>query len=100
MNICKFAEENKKLRELLRTFGSFNPDSLIQHPAWVNVHGIVYKVTGVVVTGVNGGMPTFGKITDVVIVNEFSVLLFVNLLKTKYLDMHCFVYVVEYLADE
>ena len=75
INICKFAEEKEKLRELLWTFGLFNPDSLIQHPAWVNIHGIVYKVTGIVVTGVNGGIPTFGKITDIVIVNESSVLL-------------------------
>jgi hypothetical protein len=95
----KFAEEESQLQTLLSRHGVFTSESVLQHPAWVKMHGILYKATGVVITGIQDGLPHFGKIEDIIVLSDSSVMLYVSLFVTKYFDMHYHAYVVNCNQD-
>ena len=95
-----FAEEEVKFQDLLRKYRTFDATSIVHHPAWAKVHGIVYKVTGVIVVDIRDGFPIFGKIKDVVVFNESYVMLLVSLFRTKSFDTHYHAYVLANTNDD
>ena len=95
-----FAEEEVKFQDLLRKYRTFDATSIVHHPAWAKVHGIVYKVTGVIVVDIRDGFPIFGKIKDVAVFNESYVMLLVSLFRTKSFDTHYHAYVLANTNDD
>ena len=93
-----FAEEDVKFQDLLRKYGMFDATSIVHHPAWAKVRGIVYKATGVVVD-IRDGFPIFDKIKDVAFVDESSVMLLVSLFTTKSFNTHYHAYVLNNAND-
>ena len=89
------AEEPMCVSHLLAQQGiEISSDASICHPSWVKYFNSTYKINCVVVIRTLH-LPVFGKLKNILVLPDNTVLFYVTHLDTKYFDKHYHAFVVE-----
>lgn len=72
-----------------------NHDTIISHPSWIQVNGVLYKQNNCyVITGSDGTDPTFARVVDIIVASPDVSLLKLQSYPVSYFDEHFHSYVI------
>ena len=95
-----FEEESGTIvQEILRLFPSIDRQSSIDHPKWVKMHSYTYSKNVFLLLDYDPICPKFGKITDIVVVND-TVLFSLNVHTVDFYDSHYHAFVINSTHDD
>ena len=94
-------DEHILLQPLQQLFPQLSQESTICRPAWVKVDGIVYKANNAyLVLGTDGLDPIFGRLDDILVINNSVVAFSVAKCKTLYFDEHYHAYAIRITSEQ